>query len=123
VKDFGAQTREAGDDYPDYAYPLAKAVVQDGNKGLLFCGNAVGVCVVANKVPGVRAAIGYSKYAAKTSRTDDDANVLCLPGRSFSPERAKGIVDIWLATEFSGAKRHVRRLDKVKQIEQGSFSL
>ena len=118
IKDFGAEKLDQQDDYPDYAYPLAQAVVKDGRLGILLCGNAEGVCIVANKVDGVRAALGYSLEAARTSRQDDDANVLCLPGRELSDKRIYEIVDVWLATEFSGEERHQRRLEKVKKIEK-----
>ena len=118
VRDFGARERDDQDDYPDYALPLAEAVAKDGVRGILLCGNAQGVCMVANKVDGVRAAMGYSVYAAKSSREDDDSNVLCVPGRALSDEEAVDIVHAWLAADFSGAARHERRLKKVKTIEE-----
>lgn len=118
VKDFGPEALDQQDDYPDYAIPLAQAVAKDGVPGLLLCGNAEGVCIAANKVKGVRAAVGYSVDAAKTSRTDDDTNVFCIPGRAFSDADAKAMVDAWLRTPFSKAERHVRRLKKVSALEK-----
>ena|SRR3989338_236121 len=118
VDDLGAHALDSKDDYPKYAHAVAKKVADEGARGILFCGNGVGVCVVANKVPGVRAAIGYSTYAAETSRTDDDTNVLCLAGRVLKPDEAKDIVRTWLTTDFSGAERHVRRLRHVQKIEK-----
>ena len=116
--DFGNTKYDPNDDYPDYSYAVAKQVADGMGKGLLFCGNAEGVCMVANKVDGVRAAIGYNEYAAKTSRQDDDANILCLPGRVITNEEAKAIVKIWLSTNFSEDERHKRRLEKIKKIEE-----
>src|SRR3989338_8023888 len=75
VIDLGPAKLNPEDDYPDYALPLAKAVAKDKAPGILLCGNAEGVCIVANKVKGVRAAVGYSEYAAESSRNDDDTNV------------------------------------------------
>ncbi|MDO8435168.1 MAG: RpiB/LacA/LacB family sugar-phosphate isomerase [bacterium] len=117
VDDCGAHTMNANDDYPEYAHAVAEKVVSEGGRGILFCGSGVGVCVVANKVPGVRAAIGYSTYAAETSRTDDDTNVLCLAGRVLKPDEAKDIVRTWLTTDFSGAERYVRRLQQIQELE------
>ncbi len=117
LRDFGPAKLDPQDDYPDYAEPLARAGAKDAVPGIVLCGNAEGVCIVANKVKGVRAAVGYSVEAAKTSRTDDNTNVLCVPGREFNDDQAKAMVDAWLSTTFSGAERHVRRLKKVSDID------
>ncbi len=116
--DLGARELQSDDDYPDYSSVLAKKVVENNGRGILLCANAVGVCVVANKFRGIRAGIGYSTYASKTSREDDDTNVLCLPGRFLGTDDAKEILRVWLATPFSGAPRHVRRIAKIATIEQ-----
>lgn len=118
VNDLGAYELNPTDDYPDFGYPVAKKVAAEKGKGILFCGNAEGICILANKIDGVRAGIGYSEYAARTMREDDDANILCLPGRVLGEEEAKKIVYAWLVTEFSDADRHKRRLTKMKQIEE-----
>lgn len=117
VEDLGNTKYDEKDDYPDYAHPVAKAVANKGAVGILFCGNAEGVCIVANKSKGVRAAIGYSVEAAVTTREDDDANVLCLPGRTMSFDEASEIVDAFLNTPFSEEDRHKRRLEKLEEIE------
>ncbi len=117
LKDFGAHQLDEKDDYPDYAHPLAEAVAKDSVRGLLFCGNAEGVCIVANKVDGIRAALGYSAYAAKSSREDDDTNILCIPGRVMEDEEVKEMVKVWLETDFSNEERHIRRLKKIEDIE------
>lgn len=122
VIDMGNQNLVEHDDYPDFGHAVAKRVVTDpGSRGIVACGNAQGICIVANKVKGVRAATGFNAEVAKTSRTDDDSNILCLPGRFVSPKDAKRIVQTWLDTPFSGEDRHVRRLDKVARIENEEF--
>jgi len=118
VEDLGAHELKEDDDYPDFAIPLGKKVAAGGGRGILICGNAVGVCIAANKIKGIRAAIGYNTSVAKTSRTDDNANVLCLAGRVLSLDFAKAIVDHWLRTPFSNEPRHVRRLKKIEQLEK-----
>ena len=118
-EDLGNAKYEEGDDYVDYGHNVAKRVAkEEGSKGLVFCGNAEGICMIANKVKGVRAAIGYNKFAAETSRTDDDANVLCLPGRVLTPEYARTILKLWLETNFSNEPRHQKRLEKMRKLEE-----
>ncbi len=119
VIDIGAHKLDKADDYPSYAARVGRAVRRDKrSRGIVICGNAEGVCIAANKIRDVRAAVGYSEYAAKTSRTDDNANVLCLAGRVLKPGEAKKITSKFLSTRFSGAKRHKRRLKQVKKIEK-----
>ena len=106
-------------DYPVYAAKVAKKVASGKNmKGILVCGNAEGVCIAANKVKGARAAVCYDAYTAKTSRQDDNANIICLRGRKFSYLKEKNVLKAWLETPFSKKKRHVRRLKEVKQLER-----
>lgn len=124
VIDMGNENLVEHDDYPDFGHAVAKRVVTDKHaRGIVLCGNAQGICIVANKVKGVRAVTGFNKEAAETSRTDDNSNILCLPGRFLSPKDAKTIVDAWLETPFSEADRHVRRLQKVEQIENQEFGI
>ncbi len=124
IVDMGNQDLVEDDDYPDFGYAVAKRVVTDaGSHGIVICGNAQGICIVANKVKGARAATGFDTQVAKTSRTDDNTNVLCLPGRHLKITEAKKIVEMWLSTEFSGAARHVRRLKKVGEIEDQEFGI
>lgn len=119
VYDLGNKKLDSDDDYPDFGFAVAREVAKNKKaKGILLCGNAQGVCIVANKVKGIRAITGFSSYAAKTSRADDDANILCLPGRVLAQKEAKAIVKIWLATPFSQEPRHMRRLKKLKKIEE-----
>lgn len=119
--DFGPTELVSEDDYPDYAALIAKEIQGHDGRGILLCGNAIGVCMTANKFKGIRAGIGYSEYAAQTQREDDDTNVLCLPARVLTDDDAKKILDIWLDTRFTAEARHKRRLAKVEEIESGNF--
>ena len=122
VVDMGNANLVEGDDYPDFGYAVAKRVVNDiGSHGIVVCGSGQGICIVANKVKGARAASGFNEDVARAARTDDNSNILCLPGHYINANEAKKIVDAWLNTEFSGAERHVRRLEKVTQIENEEF--
>ncbi len=124
VVDMGNQNLVEGDDYPDFGYAVAKRVVTDeGSHGIVICGNAQGICIVANKVRGARAATGFDTEVAKSAREDDNSNILCLPGRHIDAEHAKKIVDTWLSTAFSGSERHVRRLRRVEEIETQEFGV
>lgn len=123
VIDMGNQNLVEHDDYPDFGHAVAKRVVTDeGSHGIVICGSAQGICIVANKVKGARAATGFNKDVAKSSREDDNANILCLPGRHMELAQAKEVVNTWLEAEFSDAERHQRRLAKIKQIEQQEFN-
>jgi ribose 5-phosphate isomerase B len=123
VVDMGNDNKVETDDYPDFGHAVAKRVMTDENaRGIVLCGNAQGICIVANKVRGVRAATGFNKEVAVTSRTDDDSNILCLPGRHLKPKEAREIVHHWLETPFSGEERHVRRLEKLEEIEGNEYN-
>ncbi|OGC11075.1 ribose 5-phosphate isomerase B [candidate division WOR-1 bacterium RIFOXYA12_FULL_52_29] len=114
-KDFGAHSEESVD-YPDFAYPAARAVAKgEFDRGIFVCGSGVGVTIVANKVKGIRAVNAGDIYTAKQSREHGDCNVLCLAGKRLSPTEALAIVDAWLKTEFSGDERHLRRIRKIDQ--------
>ena len=120
VKDFGASSEEPVD-YPDFIVPVAKAVSKNKlSKGIVFGGSGIGECVAANKIKGIRAALCYDAYTAKMSREHNDANVLCLGGRTVTKNwnLTKKILDIWLKTKFSNEARHVRRLKKITKAEK-----
>jgi ribose 5-phosphate isomerase B len=116
LEDFGTSDEESCD-YPDYGERVSE-VVSNGSvdRGILLCGTGIGMSIVANKFPGVRAALCCEDYSAKMSRLHNDANILVLPGRIIDSGTAKEIVKIWFQTEFEGG-RHQRRLDKIKEIE------
>lgn len=116
-EDVGTFSEESVD-YPDYAAEAASRVSKGLCQiGMLFCGSGIGMSIVANKFPGVRAALCYDLETARLSRRHNDANILILAGRAIDQQRAREIIKAWLATEFEGG-RHQRRLDKIKQLEQ-----
>ena len=113
--DLGAETFDPQDDYPEYGRRVAEAVASgEYDRGIIICGTGMGISIVANKVPGVRAAACYTTDMAKISRMHNDANILALGGRITAKEIALDIALTWLETPFSGKERHVRR---IRQIE------
>jgi ribose 5-phosphate isomerase B len=119
LKDFGATSLVKTDDYPDMVVPLAKAIAAgEIDRGIAVCGSGVGASIAANKVPGVRAALIHENFSAHQGVEDDDMNLLCLGGRVTGNEAAKELVLAFLNAKFIGGERHIRRLDKVKALEQ-----
>jgi ribose 5-phosphate isomerase B len=117
VEDLGTTT-DASCDYPDYAASVGRAVSEDaGAVGLLVCGTGLGVCIAANKVRGVRAALAWNVEVARISRAHNDANVLCLGARTTPEGEALAITDAWLAAPFDSGERHARRLEKIAALE------
>ena len=115
VIDLGNDHFDQEDDYPDFAFAVAKKVAgEPGSFGILICANGQGMCITANKISGIRGVLGYNTWAAETSRHDDDTNVLCLPGKSLTDEETKEIVKVWLKTKFAGEERFVRRIEKIE---------
>lgn len=105
-------------DYPDFAYAVARLVAEGkATCGIIIDGAGIGSCMVANKVPGVRAAMCYDQATAVNSREHNNANVLTLGAGLIGPNLAQQIVKTWLSTEFAGG-RHTKRVDKIDQIEK-----
>jgi len=117
VCDVGTQGRDSVD-YPDYGREVSQRV-SDGQaeRGVLICTSGIGMSIVANKFPGVRAALVADVEGARMSREHNDANILVLSGAKTASTLAQQIVDTWLAAPFAGG-RHQRRVDKITQIEQ-----
>ncbi|MCX6822266.1 MAG: ribose 5-phosphate isomerase B [Candidatus Aenigmarchaeota archaeon] len=116
-KDFGTDSNESVD-YPDYALKVAENVAKkEYDRGILICGSGIGMCMTANKVPGIRAALCHNVETAKLSREHNDANVLTFGSRMIDEKTAKDMVKVWLKTEFLG-DRHLRRVNKMKDIEK-----
>src|SRR5213083_399698 len=110
-------------DYPDYAEALARAILDGGAaRGVLVCGSGVGASVAANKVPGIRAGLCHDTFSARQGVEDDAMNVLCLGARVIGPALAQEVVRAFLAARFSGAERHVRRVGKIKAIEEDAIN-
>jgi ribose 5-phosphate isomerase B len=117
VTDLGANGA-ASSDYPDYALPVAEAVAgRAADRGVLICATGHGMCIVANKVPGVRAANCRDVVDAEFSRRHNDANVMCLSADLIGEELIDRMIRVWLATDFEGG-RHSRRLDKISGYEK-----
>lgn len=112
VQDLGADSLEPSD-YPDFAHPLAREVSSGQVKrGILLCGSGIGVDIVANRYPHVRAALAWKPEIAELSRRHNDSNVLVIPARFVSEDDAVEMVKRWLRTDFEGG-RHARRVDKI----------
>src|SRR5262245_21435784 len=117
VRDCGTHGRESVD-YPDYGRDVSERVsMGEAERGVLICTSGIGMSIVANKFPGVRAALVLDCDAARSSREHKDANILVLSGAKTAPTLARAIVETWLATPFAGG-RHQRRVDKISQVEQ-----
>ena len=119
VIDFGANEQHDQDDYPDFVIPLAQAVAnKEVDRGIAVCGSGVGASIAVNKVKGVRSALVHDHFSAHQGVEDDDMNLLCLGGRVIGNNVAQEIVQTFLEATFSGAERHVRRLQKVQKLEE-----
>lgn len=119
VMDFGASRFDPEDDYPDAVIPLAKAVrCKQVERGIALCGSGVGACIVANKVPGIRAALIADVFSAHQGVEDDDMNVICLGARVVGHALAWDLVRTFLSARFTQEERHRRRLSKVALLER-----
>ncbi|NWG02381.1 MAG: ribose 5-phosphate isomerase B [Syntrophaceae bacterium] len=108
-------------DYPDFGTLVAEKISRgDLEKGILICGTGIGMSIVANKFPKVRAAVANDLYSSRYSREHTDANILIIGGRIVGKELAKEIVKVWLETPFAGG-RHKRRLEKIAALEREKF--
>ena len=115
--DLGTDSIESVD-YPDFAGQVAKSV-SDGtiDRGILICGSGLGMCIVANKFPRVRATQCHDDLSAEMSRLHNDSNVLCLSADMLGDKLINRMINIWLRTDFEGG-RHARRLEKIAEIER-----
>lgn len=117
VEDVGVFEEKAAD-YPDIAEKVAELVAtRKGLRGILIDGAGIGSCMVANKVPGVRAALCYDRASANNSREHNDSNVLTLGARLLTQSQAEEVVRVWLQTPFAGG-RHAARVQKITNVEQ-----
>jgi len=104
-------------DYPDIARKVATGVAKGNfDRGILICSTGIGMCMSANKVKGIRAALCHDVFTATRARLHNDANVLCLGAEVVSQEVAREVVTVFLNTEFEGG-RHIKRLDKIRALE------
>jgi ribose 5-phosphate isomerase B len=118
VEDMGAYNSEASD-YPVFGEKVAKAVADHhADRGIVVCGNGIGMSIVANKVPGVRAALVFTEKMAQQTREHNDTNVLSLAGRDLPLDTNIKLTDIWLKTPFSNVDRHIRRVQEINEMEK-----
>ena len=116
--DLGTTNGEESVDYPDFGMELARRVSNgEIERGILFCGTGIGMSIVANKFPNVRAALVWDTFTARMAREHNDANILVMGGRTTDKESAKEMVKTWLEAKFEGG-RHQRRLEKIREIEK-----
>ena len=113
VEDIGTFSEEPID-YPKIAKKAAEKVAKSKGEGILICGTGIGMCIAANKIKGIRAALCYDEYTSKVAREHNNANILCLGSRTESSKDYKKIIKTFLKTDFSNEERHKRR---VKQMD------
>jgi ribose 5-phosphate isomerase B len=119
VVDTGLGELVPGDDYPDVAAAVGRAVVSGAaDRGILVCGSGVGASIAASKLTGVRCALCHDPFSARQGVEDDDMNVLALGARVIGPELAAELLRDFLEARFSGAERHRRRLEKIAALER-----
>ena len=115
-EDMGAYSTDAVD-YPDIARKIATGVAKGNfDRGILICSTGIGMCMSANKVKGIRAALCHDVFTATRARLHNDANVLCMGAEVVSQDMAKDIVTAFLNTQFEGG-RHIKRLEKMQALE------
>lgn len=116
ISDLGTMTDDSVD-YPDYGVKVARAVsTGEADKGILICGTGIGMSIVANKFPGIRAALITDDFTARMSKEHNNANIIVMGGRILSSDQARKMVQIWLETAYEGG-RHQKRLDKIANLE------
>jgi len=117
VRDFGCFSAESCD-YPDFAEKVAKEVAKDRNTiGILFCGTGIGMCIAANKIKGIHAALIHNEFTGKSAKEHNNANIICLGARVINFATAKKAISTFLNAEFQGG-RHSRRVKKIERIEK-----
>jgi len=119
VINLGTDSPDVKSDYPDVAQAVGKVMqLEEADRGILICGSGVGTSIAANKMKGIRAAVCHDTYSAAQGVEHDDMNVLCLGGRVIGVALAAELVKAFLFASFANEERFVRRLDKVKKLEQ-----
>ncbi len=119
IKDFGAYSYDAKDDFPDYVVPLARAVgAGEVDRGIACCGSGVGASIAANKIKNVRACLINESYSAAQGVEHDDMNMICLGGRVIGIALAQTLVDSFLGATYQGLERQLRRMGKIADLEK-----
>lgn len=119
VLDTGNEKLDPGDDFPIFAEKAVKEVLGSKDpdpRAILVCGSGQGMCMAANRFRGIRAAMGYDHESVRSSRNDDNANILCLSARTLAKDQAFDLVDTFLKTGYAGAERFNRRLREIDKL-------
>jgi len=116
-EDCGNSVLDENDDFVDFSKDAAQKI-QGDDRGIFLCRNGVGVSIVANRFSHIRAVLGFDTTQVSKARNDDNCNVLCLPADYLNLQQVLPLVDVFLNTQFSGEERFVRRIDKIKSINQ-----
>lgn len=118
ILDVGADSMAVEDDFIDFARRACSHISgQSDSRAILFCGSGVGMAIAANKIPGIRAAVGHDADEIRIARHDDDINVLCLGADNLGLEDAEDLIEAFLTTGFSYHERYSRRIAKIKELE------
>ena len=120
VADEGDGRLDPEDDFPVFAAKTVRALQASDDedaRGILICGSGQGMCMAANRFKGIRACLGYDRASVRSSRNDDDSNVLCIPAATLKTKDAEIIVQTWLDTPFAGAARFIRRIKELDELE------
>ncbi|MFA5211447.1 MAG: ribose 5-phosphate isomerase B [Patescibacteria group bacterium] len=116
--DLGPEKYNKDDDYPDYAVKVCQKILKEKTRGILICGTGIGMCITANKIKGIRAALVTNIKMAEAAAKHNNANCLCLGGKILSEDFAMAIIKTWLKTEYKKETRHERRLKKIEAQEK-----
>ena len=118
ILDVGCESDKSVD-YPEFAEKVCLEVLKDesNHRGILICGSGIGISIAANKIPGIRCALCHDYTTAKLTREHNSANIIAIGERIVGIEVAKDIVDVFLNTEFSNGENHIRRINKIKELE------
>lgn len=119
VSDVGDKVLDPADDYPQFAYAATTKVLGSEDpdaRAILICGSGQGMCIAANRIRGIRAALCWDESVASETRNDNDTNVLCIPSRFVDEHKAMSIIETWLKTPFSKAERHARRIREIEEL-------
>ncbi len=118
VDDTGAVEKDPDDDYPRFAHRVARAVAKGrAERGVAICGSGIGACMAVNKVRGVRGALVWNEENARLASAHNNANVICLGGRTMDHDSALKMLDTWLETPFEGG-RHQRRIEQIDDVDE-----
>lgn len=118
IEDLGANELVSHDDFTDYAESVGRKVsMKEGSRGIIICGSGAGVDIATNKIKGIRSFIGFNIEQVKAARNDDDVNILALAADYISFDEVKILTDTFLNTDFNPTENHVRRINKIKELE------